>query len=63
MENKMKLKEKIKKEIDMIPEEYLPQIERYIQIIKRVKTQKKPVKTAHLKGKFDNMDIRKIAYE
>ena len=59
----MELKEKIKKEIDMIPEEYLPQIERYIKIIKSEKTKKKQIKTTHLKGKFDNIDIRKSAYE
>ena len=59
----MELKEKIKKEIDMIPEEYLPQIERYIKIIKSEKTKKKQVKTTHLKGKFDNIDIRRLAYE
>ena len=59
----MALKEKIKKEIDMIPEEYLPQIERYIKIIKRGKTKKKKVKTIHLEGKFDNIDIRRLVYE
>jgi len=59
----MELKEKIKKEIDMIPEEYLPQIERYIKIIKSEKTKKKQVKTTNLKGKFDNIDIRRLAYE
>ncbi len=47
----------------MIPEEYLPQIERYIKIIKSGKAKKKQVKTMHLKGKFDNIDIRRLAYE
>ncbi len=59
----MELKEKIKKEIDMIPEEYLPHIEQYIKIKKSGKAKKKQVKTMHLKGKFDNIDIRKLAYE
>jgi len=59
----MELKEKIKKEIDMIPEEYLPQIERYIKIIKSEKTKKKQVKTTHLKGRLDNIDIIRLAYE
>jgi hypothetical protein len=63
MESKMELKEKIKKEIDMIPKEYLPQIERYIKIIKSEKAKKKQVKTMHLKGKFDNIDVRRLAYE
>lgn len=34
MEHQMELKEKIKKEIDSIPDEYLLQIERYLEIIK-----------------------------
>ena len=59
----MELKEKIKHEIDSIPEEYLPQIERYLEIIKSEKTKKKQIKTLHLKGKFDNLHIRRVAYE
>ncbi len=58
----MELKEKIKKDIDMIPEEYLPQIEQYIKIIKDEKA-KKQIRTTHLKGKFDDIDIRRLAYE
>ena len=37
----MELKEKIKKEVKMIPEEYLSQIERYIKLIQIGKTKKK----------------------
>ena len=59
----MELKEKIKHEIDSIPEEDLHQLERYLEIIKSGKINKKQIKTLHLKGKFDNLHIRRLAYE
>ncbi len=59
----MELKEKIKHEIDSLPEEYLPQLERYLKTIKSKDIKKKQIKTLHLKGKFDNLNIRKVAYE
>jgi len=59
----MELKEKIKKEIDLLPEEYLLQLERYLEIIKSGKLKEKRIKTVHLKGKFDNINIRRAAYE
>lgn len=59
----MELKEKIKKEIDSLPEEYLLQLERYLEIMKSGPQKKKRIKTLHLKGKFDNLNIRKLAYE
>ena len=59
----MELKEKIKHEIDSIPDEYLPQLERYLKIIKSKKMKKKRIKTLHLKGKFDNLNIRRVVYE
>ena len=59
----MELKEKIKHEIDSLPEEYLPQLERYLETIKNKNIKKKQIKTIHLKGKFDNIHIRRFAYE
>ncbi len=59
----VKLKEKIKKDVDSLPDEYLPQIEQYIGTIKSKKSKRKQIKTLHLNGKFDGMNIRKIAYE
>jgi len=59
----MELKEKIKKEIDSIPEEYLFQLEKYIKILKNNIQKKKRIKTLHLQGKFDKVNIRKMAYE
>ncbi len=58
------LKEKIKREIDTIPEEYLCQIEKYLQMVKKNTSHKdKKIKTLHLRSKFDSEDIRKLAYE
>jgi len=62
-EKNMELKEKIKKEIDSIPEEYLVQLEEYIKILKNSIQKEKRVKTLHLHGKFDKINIRKLAYE
>ena len=62
-EDCMELREKIKKEIDLLPEEHLHQIEEYLKLIKRNKQHKKSIKTLHLKGKFDNLNLRKLAYE
>ncbi len=59
----MELKEKIKQEIDSLPEEYLPQLERYLETIKSRDIKKRQIKTLHLKGKFDNINIRRVAYE
>ena len=59
----MELKEKIKHEIDSLPEEYLPQLEQYLKTIKCKNIKKRQIKSLHLKGKFDNLNIRKVAYE
>jgi len=59
----MELKEKIKKEIDLIPEEYLPQLEQYLKTIKSGKRRQLCIKKLHLKGKYDHLKIRKLAYE
>ena len=59
----MELNEKIKHEIDSLPEEYLPQLERYLETIKNRNIKKRQIKTLHLKGKFDNLNIRRVAYE
>ena len=59
----MELKEKIKEEIDLIPEDYLPQIERYLKRIKRGEIKREQITTLSLKGKYDKLNIRKLAYE
>lgn len=59
----MELKEKIKKEIDLLSEEYLPQLEQYLEIIKKSKQKSSHIKIIHLKSRFDNINIRRFAYE
>jgi len=60
----MTLREQIKKEIDSIPEEYLPQIKIYLNLLrKKRKAKTKKIKTLSLGGKYDDINVRKIAYE
>lgn len=59
----MKIKEKIKKEIDKMPEDLLNQVYIYINSIKSVKNKKSAIHTFRLHGKFDNVNIREKAYE
>jgi len=56
-------REKLKKEIDKIPDELLEQIERFIQTIKYKQRKKKTLHTFHLHGKYDDINIREEAYE
>ena len=58
------LREKIKKEIDNMPEELLHCLQKYLEdIVKEDKQRRKRIKTIHLKGQYDNLNVRKIAYE
>ena len=60
----MELKEKIKKEIDSMPEEMLYRLQKYLDSIKKENSERKrQIRTLHLKGQYDNINIRKIAYE
>ena len=59
----MNLREQIKKEIDLIPEALLPQIAIYLNMLKKKKSKKRKIKTVSLKGKYDNLNIRKLIYE
>ncbi len=59
----MNLREQIKKEIDLIPEEYLPKITVYLDMLKRKKSKKREIKTISLKGKYDNLNVRELVYE
>lgn len=57
-------KEKIKQEIDNIPENTLEDIYRYIITSKQsVKTTFRHLHTYKLKGQYDTLDIRGKAYE
>ena len=59
----MSTKEKIKKEIDHLSEEFLADVLRYLYSLKAKNKSKKPIKGLHLKGQFDNINIRQNAYE
>lgn len=57
-------KEKIKKEIDRIPEDQLEDVYNYIRQNIQSKTRsKRELAAFHLKGWFDDKNIRKEAYE
>jgi len=59
----MTIKDKVKKEIDKMPEDTLKQVHIFIKSIKFKKTKKKEIHTFKLNGKFDNLNIREKAYE
>ncbi len=59
----MTTKEKIKQKIDMLPDDVLTLVQKYIDNINPKKQPKKTIKTLHLKGQYDNVNVREIAYE
>lgn len=59
----MVIKEKIKKEIDLLPDELLWKIQKVLDSIKIPKGRRKKIRTLHLKGQYDNLNIRQNAYE
>ena len=63
MRSKMTIKDKVKKEIDKMPEDLLKQVYIFINSIKFKKVRKKKIHTFKLNGKFDNVNIREKAYE
>ena len=60
---KMIIKEKIKKEIDKMPDDVMQEVYEFIHNIKTTKTRKRKLHTYKLKGKFDNVNVRESAYE
>jgi hypothetical protein len=59
----MTAKERIKKRIDLLPDEVLDQVQKYLDSIKKKRRPKKMIRTLHLKGQYDNLDVRQKAYE
>ena len=59
----MELKEKLKKEIDQMPEELLYEVQKYLAKIKKHPAKKRKIRSLHLKGQYDNVNIRQKAYE
>ena len=59
----MVTKERIKREIDRMPNDLLEKVYKYIIGLKSPKTTKKKFHTYNLKGQFDNINVRERAYE
>jgi len=59
----MVTKEKIKNEIDNLSEEFLEDILKYLNELKNTQKTKNNIRGVHLKGQFDNINIRQKAYE
>ena len=59
----MVTKQKIKKEIDEIPDYLLEDVLQFLNKLKKNRIPKSKLHTFKLKGQFDNMNIRDRAYE
>lgn len=59
----MTTKERIKNEIDQIPDELLEDVLKFISNIRSEKKVSGKLHTYKLKGRFDNLNIREAAYE
>lgn len=59
----MVTKERIKREIDRMPNELLEKVYKYINGLTSPKTNKKKLRTYKLKGQFDGTNVRERAYE
>ena len=59
----MEIREKIKKEIDQMPDELLYELEKYLKNINKRKMLKRKIRKLHLQGEYDNLNIRQKAYE
>lgn len=56
-------KEKVKREIDGMPNELIVKVHKYINGLRTKKATKKKLHTFSLKGQFDDINVRKRAYE
>ena len=59
----MTTKEKIKREIDKLPDDTIEKVYKYIGSLRAKTIQKKKIHTFNLKGQLDNVNIRERAYE
>ncbi len=59
----MTTRERIKREIDRMPNELLEKVYKYINGLTSKKTLKKKLHTFKLNGQFDDMNVRERAYE
>ncbi len=59
----MTTKDKIKHEIEKLPENELEKLYLYLHTLNRAKKPKPNIRSLKLKGKLDHKDIRSISYE
>jgi hypothetical protein len=59
----MTLKEKLKREIDRLPDKILIQLQRYLKNLNINEKVEKGIPKLHLKGQYDDLDLRRQAYE
>lgn len=59
----MTTKEKVKREIDKMPNELLEKVYKYINSLRTKTIIRKKIHTFSLKGQLDNVNIRKRTYE
>ena len=59
----MTTKEMLKDEVEKLPDELLEEVHRYISRIKTKPPQKAWLHTYKLRGSYDKLNIRAIAYE
>ena len=59
----MTTKEKVKKEIDKMPNDLLEKVYKYINSLRTKTIHTKKIHTYNLKGQLDNVNIRERAYE
>ncbi len=59
----MTTKEKIKKEIDKLPDDIIEKLYKYINSLSTPKKSKKKIHTFNLRGQLDNVNLRERAYE
>ena len=59
----MTTKEKVKREIDQMPNDALEKVYKYISSLRKKTVQQKKVHTFNLKGQLDDVNIRERAYE
>ncbi len=59
----MSTKEKVKEEIDQMPDELVEKVYKYIEEYLKNNNRKNIVSTYSLKGSFDQINIRESAYE
>jgi len=59
----MDIKEKIKREIDLLPDDLIKNLQMYLATIKARSRRKRKIPALKLKGQYDRLKIRQKAYE